>query len=65
MDGMFDSELFSAVQLTLSHPRGHIMPTTLLCAPAPRFSDLSTALDTLLNVSKNEYFPSPPNQSFC
>ena len=32
-------------QVTLSQPGGQIMPTTLLLAPPPRFSDLPTALN--------------------
>ena len=44
---------FFAKQLTLSHPGRHIMPTTVLGAPSPGFSDLATTL-LWRNIQKNE-----------
>ena len=48
---------FLADQLALYQPGGHIMPTTLLRASPPGFSDLVMALDTLFTTGEKDHVP--------
>ena len=47
---------FVAEQLTLSQPGGQIMPTIVLQAPPPGFSDLATALNVLIRLEWHHFF---------